>query len=445
MAFSSSFSSDDLRPTGIGAFQGDSTYSSLGDQSQPHSKSGSKGSPTASFAADTLEFLEFLSKNSVEIISPEEFTLESVLDDAVKAGSEANSEYIKHATVQPIQPPIRNPAEVELKGANMKILRARLNGEPVALKVFKTTSAPNFGSTASDFVHKFREYTNLMQDIRYEIQIMNLWSQPHRNVVHLLGLSFEEGTASTGLDNQQNNISMDRYLRPILVTELAHKSYPDLRYYLQHPDRPRPLPFDACVRLIGDIADGVHGLHHVGVIHADLKPENILIFPNEDQGIYEGDIVAKVTDFGFSALKIDELSPRGGTRQWNAPECLRSCVDKELCLSSGRATRDIYSFGLVMVHIMLDGGEPLPFHDLEALDGLKLQDKARAEALNRLRSYYSHYRKDAEPYELERLEQVIGETLQLFPAKRRQKLDGVRSYLFGRFVSTVIYSKLAFL
>jgi serine/threonine-protein kinase len=38
-----------------------------------------------------------------------------------------------------------------------------------------------------------------------------------------------------------------------------------------------PLPLDATVRIVGDIAAGLHQVHELGVVHRDLKPENIML------------------------------------------------------------------------------------------------------------------------------------------------------------------------
>lgn len=48
------------------------------------------------------------------------------------------------------------------------------------------------------------------------------------------------------------------------------------------------------------ILDGVAYLHHHDVIHRDLKPENILI------KIIDGEMIAKISDFGLSRLKHNE-------------------------------------------------------------------------------------------------------------------------------------------
>ncbi|RPB20543.1 hypothetical protein L211DRAFT_841632 [Terfezia boudieri ATCC MYA-4762] len=159
------------------------------------------------------------------------------------------------------------------------------------------------------------------------------------------------------------------------------------------------------------------------------------------------------------------MTPRGGTRVWNAPECLngwedvyaqlKGCsrdgaVPEEVsCVEAGewskKAARDIYSFGLIMVHILLDGVEPLPFKDLAELDRMKLADEVREIAIKKVRSTFAErMSKDGgrnDSHEdgwhqetLERIVKLVDTTLTVYPWTRRQSLNAIRSYLAGKYI-----------
>ncbi|KAF8429073.1 kinase-like domain-containing protein [Tirmania nivea] len=430
---------------------------------------------------DTLEFLEFISKNGIRIIPYEELELQ---------GSHT-----------------RDTDAVLLQGANMKVIPGKwhtderpythwssLGSMAVALKVFKqapvSAAFRDEGGLGSALdVVRAREaagaYTRLMRDIFYEMQIMHqAGANQHKNVAQLYGISFEAGTGasstSDGHDSgstasENDEIFVQRYLRPILVSPLAHTEYPDLRHFLAHKgdSRPRPLTWGIACSLIGDIGEGLHALHHVNVVHADLKPENILIYPSDDfdkssstQNPEAIRIQARVADFGFSGFKnVQEMTPRGGTRVWNAPECLygwedvyaqlkdcgrgRAIPEEVLRVEAGewsrKATRDIYSFGLIMVHILLDGVEPLPFRNLAELDRLKLADGAKEIAVNKVRSMHAERlsrgggRDDGhgdgwDQETLERIVKLVDSALTVYPWARRQSLNAIRSYLAGKYI-----------
>ncbi|XP_012946207.1 probable serine/threonine-protein kinase DDB_G0268642, partial [Aplysia californica] len=62
------------------------------------------------------------------------------------------------------------------------------------------------------------------------------------------------------------------------------------------------VPFnpDIYIQLFGEIVEGVHYLHHMGVLHRDLKPDNILLTRAEHKKYH-----VKIGDFG--AAKLTEM------------------------------------------------------------------------------------------------------------------------------------------
>jgi tetratricopeptide (TPR) repeat protein len=93
--------------------------------------------------------------------------------------------------------------------------------------------------------------------------------------------------------------------------------------------------FERWARFFADVAEAMHSVHEVGVIHRDLKPGNILI--TADGG-------PKVTDFGLARV-VDESSFSGqlaGTVHYMSPEQAESkshAIDRR---------SDVFSLGTVL-------------------------------------------------------------------------------------------------
>ena len=104
------------------------------------------------------------------------------------------------------------------------------------------------------------------------------------------------------------------------------------------------------VRVIRDVALGVHAAHKQGVIHRDLKPGNIMLTNNS------GNLKPFVMDFGLArAPSIDSLTAKGallGTVHYMSPEQAKGNVDD----LDRRA--DVYSLGGTLFYL-LAGRSPL--------------------------------------------------------------------------------------
>ncbi|KAJ9549486.1 hypothetical protein OSB04_022029 [Centaurea solstitialis] len=107
-------------------------------------------------------------------------------------------------------------------------------------------------------------------------------------------------------------------------------------------EKAEQLHWDACLNIIMGAAKGLAYLHHdcsPRIIHRDIKASNILL---------DGNLEARVSDFGLAKLLEDEESHIttivAGTFGYLAPEYMQS----------GRATEktDVYSFGVLMLEII---------------------------------------------------------------------------------------------
>lgn len=298
-------------------------------------------------------------------------------------------------------------------GASMQVYRGQWNDSKVALKYMRARAPTGADREAQ------REYQHAINDILHEVSLMSY--KPlceHRNITKLLGISFDS-------------------VKPILIVELAHQSFPDLRLFFNsncNQNLSNVMPFELAAGLISDIADGLAALHSYSVIHADLKPENTLIFPDPGSPI---GIVAKIADFGMSGVdselpfisdrgRIGRLgsssNPRGGTPVWFAPECLEGTN-----VLQNDPSRDIYSFGLIATYIALGGRHPKTY--AEDLVRTKQSDSMVETAVQLLKSYC------ARPSIDKRLSQVVEiarSTLRLKPKDRIQSLNGIRRLLYDQ-------------
>lgn len=185
----------------------------------------------------------------------------------------------------------------------------------------------------------------IWESIAAEFQIL---SHPilcfHPNIVKLLGIAWQSAEEDIAEDTKGED---QRIISPVLVLEAAETGnltnlYETVFTQLNERDLLR-----AGLKLCRDIASGIQTLHECQAIHADLKPENILIFHTQN-----GSHTAKLADFGSSVSLPDESSTvrlKEGTLVWRAPECTQPLSRSQLIAT------DIYSFGMLMLDILLAG------------------------------------------------------------------------------------------
>ena len=130
----------------------------------------------------------------------------------------------------------------------------------------------------------------------------------------------------------------------MIVTEFMENGSSDSYLRVHGPE----LKLTQLLRMLRDVASGMHYLAEMNYIHRDLAARNILV---------NRDLVCKVADFGLSR-EIDtdayEYTTKGGKipTRWTAPE---ACNFRKYSCAS-----DVWSFGIVLSEIITYGRTPYP-------------------------------------------------------------------------------------
>ncbi|HXG08944.1 MAG TPA: serine/threonine-protein kinase [Gemmataceae bacterium] len=122
----------------------------------------------------------------------------------------------------------------------------------------------------------------------------------------------------------------------------------------QKIEREGRLPETEAIRLIAQVAQGLHRAHKLGLIHRDVKPDNILVTPDGQ---------AKLADLGLvkeidADLNLTRTGRGLGTPHFMAPEQFRNAKNADVRC-------DIYSLGATL-YMMVTG--ELPFRSNGPLD-----------------------------------------------------------------------------
>ena len=123
----------------------------------------------------------------------------------------------------------------------------------------------------------------------------------------------------------------------LLVYDLAHHSL--------FSEMEKRLSLKRCLRIVGDVLEGLSYAHSKGIVHRDIKPENILLFENER---------VRLADFGISKLTNKTIMTENpmGTLGYMAPE-----------QAYGKASfsSDTFSVGILVYELLTDDLPDWPF------------------------------------------------------------------------------------
>lgn len=216
------------------------------------------------------------------------------------------------------------------KGGAATVFSGSWRGRLVALKRFNIHMPSNPTALLTDDPKFLRRVMEAKTEM---ITMSSQYLQSQGNICRLLAIYFSTIAEDPGYSPE-----------PVLVMEQADMS---LSHCIENGifnslvDR---------VSILRDLANGICAFHDVGLVHGDLKPANCLVFRRLD-----GAPLAKVTDFGCSKMFLnDTLSESyGGTKYWDAPECLEEAPD-DLKPYTMRTSRDIYSFGMIVIETIFD-------------------------------------------------------------------------------------------
>lgn len=155
-----------------------------------------------------------------------------------------------------------------------------------------------------------------------------------------------------------------------------------------------PIPLEAVLRIVREVASALDYAHAQGVVHRDIKPENVLF----NEGL------AVVGDFGVA--RAVSLAPRDHMTRTGVAVGTLGYMSPEQALGSGEvdARTDVFSLGCV-AYEMLTGGTPAAW---------PLPDDVRLGRLTEVPAPH-RARLDALPG---RVEQVLARALALRPSDR---------------------------
>lgn len=160
----------------------------------------------------------------------------------------------------------------------------------------------------------------------------------------------------------QARVRHDNVLEVYETGELGGRPYIAMRY-VEGPTLLAlgELPLEARLRLLAEVAEGLHAAHRAGLLHRDVKPSNVLV-----EVMPDGGLKPYVADFGIATaletaatLGAAARGPLAGTPLYMAPEQLRgeTAIDRR---------SDVYSLGATACQL-LTGALPAAGRQLSEL------------------------------------------------------------------------------
>ena len=196
------------------------------------------------------------------------------------------------------------------------------------LVAFKRVKASAFMAGSSE--------KKIIRDVCLELRVLlHFPLRNHANIIDIIAIGWESLIGPGGLKSPS----------PLLIIE--HATHGNLQDY----QNTHHLSWEEKEFLSLDIALALQVLHDCGIVHGDMKSENVLLFHNDERKV-----IAKLSDFGCSLVDNDHEGGRvllGGTPMWAAPEIIHGRVLKQLATLT-----DVYSFGLLVWRLCIDGCNP---------------------------------------------------------------------------------------
>ncbi|KAK7442201.1 hypothetical protein VKT23_016173 [Stygiomarasmius scandens] len=359
-----------------------------------------------------LDSLPFNFSTRTQVASGGSFSVERVQLDQTWLESKDRDGKPLPLWHDPLLPPPRTQAEL-IRRTTRSRMPWKWWGKYVALKFVRRRGSSADGSGdggREDAVY----WTQLILELR---TFLHSPIRYHPNVVRFLGLTWDP---SLGMSTQTHF--------PAFILELS-----ELGTLAQFQmNREGGLEMETKMLLGHDVAKGISILHACGIIHGDLKHENVLVFPHPGRRRgrrkdgEEIKFIAKVADFGGSVMDLESedggSDERSGTESrfrlhtstppYDAPET----QDHNLLFSAEMMKKtDVYSLGLLVWRIMLDGKNPFDY--LGALtDTLIYRLKESGEVLARARESVRKYLVDGNKLDL--VDHVFDHTIQVDPLGR---------------------------
>ncbi len=152
--------------------------------------------------------------------------------------------------------------------------------------------------------------------------------------------------------------------------ELCAASLDQVFLKSDHPRKYKGPDLPSHLNVFLQLASGLEYIHSRNLIHRDIKPANVLISVDS-----AGLLTIKWADFGLSR-SVNERGTctlRGirGTRNWYAPELLRSLERNSEEPGRGTVKSDVFTLALVFGYLLLGGQHLYGSNELQISKNIK--------------------------------------------------------------------------